>query len=135
MSPDVRNSSHALLVMVHGSPRATANADMLQVLDLIRGRDVYPIVVAGFMECNEPDIPTAIAQCVADGATAVTAVPYFLHTGKHVAQDLPALLEAARNRYTHVVFRLGAYLGRSSELTDILEARIRESLEGCEQSP
>src|SRR4051812_18703405 len=74
-------SKTALLVMVHGSPRAVANEPMFRVVEVIRERGIYPIVEAAFMECNEPDIPTAIGSCIAQGATEVIAVPYFLHTG------------------------------------------------------
>jgi sirohydrochlorin ferrochelatase len=52
-------------------------------------------------------------------------VPYFLHTGKHVADDLPALLDAGRQQHPDVAFRMGDYLGRSERLTEILADRIR----------
>jgi sirohydrochlorin ferrochelatase len=83
----------------------------------------FPIVEVGFMECNEPDIPAAIARCVSAGATRVVAVPYFLHTGNHVCNDLPTLLEEAREKYPTVEFRMGDYIGLSPRLTDLLSAR------------
>ena len=114
----------ALLVMVHGSPRPIANEEMFRAVEIVKERGVFPVVEVGFMECNEPDIPTAIAACAAQGATEIRAVPYFLHTGKHVADDLPTLLEAARERYPHLMFLMGDYLGRSPRLTEILADRI-----------
>ena len=114
----------ALLVMVHGSPRPIANADMFRVVDEIRSRNLFPIVETGFMECNEPSIPEAIDRCVQQGAASVIAVPYFLHTGTHVADDLPSLIEEASKKYPNVTFRMGAYLGQSRILTDILADRI-----------
>jgi sirohydrochlorin ferrochelatase len=119
----------ALLVLAHGSPRPSANAAMLRVLEVARQRGLFPIVQVGFLECNEPDIPTAIDLCAAQGATCIRAVPYFLHTGTHVAEDLPALLEAGRQRHPGIEFRLGPYLGRSERLTDILAERIRNVME------
>ena len=118
----------ALLVMVHGSPRPVANKDMFAVVDVIRKRDVFPIVKVGFMECNEPTIPEAIAECIAGGADRIVAVPYFLHVGTHVADDLPTLIEEARAAYPNVEFSLGRYIGDSPILTDILSARIASSL-------
>ena len=114
----------SLLVLVHGSPRPVANTEMFRVVEVIRERGVFPIVEVGFMECNAPDIPAAIAACVAQGAKSVVAVPYFLHTGTHVADDLPTLLEAAQTQYPQVTFAMGGYLGRSEKLTDILADRI-----------
>lgn len=113
----------ALLVMVHGSPRPEANDEMYRVLDVLRARQAFDIAEAGFMECNEPSIPDAIDHCVAQGATQVLAVPYFLHTGNHVADDLPTLLDDAQARHPHVEFAMGRYLGASPILTEILADR------------
>ena len=114
----------ALLVMVHGSPRPIANGEMFRVVEIVRERGVYPIVEVGFMECNEPDIPTAIASCIEQGAARIVAVPYFLHTGTHVADDLPTLLEEGKMQYPDIEFLMGAYLGKSEQLTSILADRI-----------
>ena len=122
------STSPALLVMVHGSPRPIANEEMFRVVEVVKERGAFPIVEVGFMECNEPSIPEAIERCVAQGAGSITAVPYFLHTGTHVAEDLPTLLEEGCARYANTAFSMGAYLGRSESLTDILQDRIRAVL-------
>ena len=118
---------NALLVLVHGSPRPVANETMFRVVETLKTRpevqERFPIVAVGFMECNEPTIPDAIDHCVADGATSLTAVPYFLHTGTHVCDDLPTLLEEAQTRHPGVTFRMGDYLGMSPRLTDLLITR------------
>lgn len=116
----------ALLVMVHGSPRPIANNDMFAVVDVIRERGVYPIVEVGFMEINEPSIPEAIERCVAQGAERVLAVPYFLHTGNHVTDDLPTLLEAAQAKYPQVEFLMGDYLGHDPLLAEVVAERAAE---------
>ncbi len=116
----------ALLVMVHGSPLPIANEDMFAVVEVVRERGVYPIVAVGFMECNEPTIPAAIARCVEQGAERVFAVPYFLHTGNHVTDDLPTLLEAAQAQYPHVQFLMGDYLGHDPVLADVIAERVAE---------
>jgi sirohydrochlorin ferrochelatase len=46
-----------------------------------------------------------------------------LHTGTHVCDDLPTLLEEAQARYPHVEFLLGDYLGLSPRVSDLLAAR------------
>ena len=116
----------ALLVLVHGSPRPVANEEMFQVVETVRRRKVFPIVEVGFMECNEPTIPDAIESCIAHGATSIRAVPYFLHTGRHVTDDLPTALGAGRERHPDVEFRMGPYLGRSGCVSDLLVKRIIE---------
>ncbi len=133
-APDVAPTAFvdALLVMVHGSPRPVANEEMFRVVEVVRQRGAFPIVAVGFMECNAPSIPESIDACVEQGATRVLAVPYFLHTGTHVADDLPTLLEAGQTRHPSVAFRMGAYLGQSELLTDILAERAQAALMGAE---
>lgn len=116
----------ALLVMVHGSPLPVANEDMYAVVDVVRERGVYPIVEVGFMEINKPLIPEAIARCVEQGAERVLAVPYFLHTGNHVTDDLPGLLEEAQEQYPVVQFLMGDYLGHDPLMMDVIAERAAE---------
>ena len=118
----------ALLVMVHGSPRPVANEDMFAVVEEVKARGRFSLVAVGFMECNEPSISDAIDGCVADGATRIVAVPYFLHTGTHVCDDLPTLLEEAQVRYPNVEFLLGDYLGLSPRVSDLLAARAADAV-------
>ena len=122
------SNATALLVMVHGSPRPASNGDMFKVVERIRARNLYPIVEVGFMELNEPDIPTAIATCVEQGASRVIAVPYFLHAGTHVADDLPGLLEDASARYANVEFLMGDYLGHDAKIADVVRERAVQVL-------
>ena len=116
----------ALLVMVHGSPRPSSNNAMFAVVEMVRERAVFPLVGVGFMECNAPSIPDAIDELVEQGARSVVAVPYFLHTGNHVADDLPTALEAAQLKYPDVKFSMGDYLGHDEVIADVLLDRVRE---------
>ena len=116
----------ALLVMVHGSPKPESNNAMFAVVEQVRQRQVFPLVSVGFMECNEPSIPDAIDELIERGARSVVAVPYFLHTGNHVADDLPSALEAAQLKYPDVKFSMGDYLGHDEIIADVLMARVRE---------
>ena len=65
--------------------------------------------------------------CVREGATEIVAVPYFLHTGTHVAGDLPDLLEAAQAKYPDVRFLMGDYIGLSPRMADLLQKRAVQS--------
>ena len=112
-----------LLVMVHGTPRPVANTDMFRVVERVKERAVFAHVEVGFMECNEPTIPEAIDRCVANGARQIVAVPYFVHAGTHVCQDLPELLREGQAKYPSVVFAMGDYIGLSERLTELLIAR------------
>lgn len=124
-SPGTRPSS--LLLMVHGSPNESSNAPVFAVAQMIRERNEYSHVAVSFMECNAPSIPEAIKLLVHSGAKSIVAVPYFLHAGKHVADDLPSLLEAAQEKYPDVEFLMGDYLGREPLITEVLRARLQQA--------
>ena len=115
----------ALLIMAHGSPRAEANEDIRKVAEVVRSRGPYPLVSIGYLECNEPDIASAIDACVAAGADAIAAVPYFLHSGKHLLRDIPDLLEAAERRHPGVEIVMGDYIGHEPQLVQVLLDRVR----------
>lgn len=113
--------------MVHGSPRPQSNIDMFAVVDLLRLSDKWSHIEVGFMECNEPPIPEAIERCVRSGATKIVAVPYFLHAGSHVADDLPTFLEEAQQKYPHIEFLMGDYLGHDAAIAEVLRDRVLEA--------
>lgn len=115
----------ALLILAHGSPRAEANEDIVRVAEVLRARDAYPLVAIGYLDCNQPDIPTAIDQCIAAGATGIDAVPYLLHSGRHFLLDLPELLEAAAAKHTHASIRMGDYVGHEPQLDEVIRDRVR----------
>ena len=113
-----------LLVMAHGSPRPEANDDVFAVVRDLQRRGAFDLVSIGFLDVNQPDIATALDDAVALGATEIVAVPYFLHTGKHVVRDLPNLLEAAIARHPHVRITMGDYLGHDEKIDEVLLARL-----------
>jgi sirohydrochlorin ferrochelatase len=115
-----------LLVMVHGSPRPASNRDMYAVVEIVQAQNVFDAVEVGFMECNEPDIPTSIETLVGHGVEKVIAVPYFLHSGAHVADDLPGLLEEAQQKYPDITFLMGDFLGHDPLIADVVSQRVRE---------
>ena len=110
--------------MAHGSPRPAANDDVRKVAETVRSRGAYPVVTIGYLDCNEPDIAGAIDQCVAAGARAIAAVPYFLHSGKHLLRDIPEILEDAARRYPHIDIVMGDYIGHEPQLVQVLLDRV-----------
>lgn len=118
---------NALLVMVHGSPIEESNDDVRKVVEVLRRKNIYPIVEIGFLDVNRPTIPQAIDSCVRMGASAILAVPYFLHAGRHVFVDLPALLEEAARDYPAVSITMADYLGSEPVLARVLLDRAGEA--------
>jgi sirohydrochlorin cobaltochelatase len=122
-----KSTKSALLILVHGSPREESNVDMYEVVEQVRAVQKYFYVQVGFLECNDPPIPQAIEKCIEAGAERIIAVPYFLHAGRHVADDLPGFLEEASDKYPQLEFLMGDYLGRELSLTKVLLQMAKKS--------
>lgn len=48
------------------------------------------------MEIAEPTIEQAMNTCIRKGARTIIVAPYFLSKGRHIQDDIPKLVNAAR---------------------------------------
>lgn len=63
-----------------------------------------------------PSLPEAIDEMVAKGVLQITVIPVFLAVGSHVRQDLPRLLEQARQKYPELSIQASAAIGEQPEI-------------------
>ncbi|HYF18385.1 MAG TPA: CbiX/SirB N-terminal domain-containing protein, partial [Ramlibacter sp.] len=56
----------------------------------------------------------------AAGTGRVTVFPMFLGVGKHAREDLPRLVQEARQRHPGITVELAAAAGERDELVDLL---------------
>jgi sirohydrochlorin ferrochelatase len=124
----------AVLLIAHGSREPSANDDLHALAGRLAASGEYPIVVACFLELAEPDIPAGGERCVAQGATRVLMVPYFLAAGVHLRRDLTAARDELEGRHPGVEFRLGPPLGPHPLLDSLVLARIEELAQVAELS-
>lgn len=112
----------ALLLVAHGSRRKQSNDEVTVLADKLRQscHEDYKIVHSGFLELATPSIPDGIEDCINDGATTVTILPYFLNSGRHVVEDVPEIVEAAKARHPDVDIIVAPHLGASSLMVDLL---------------
>jgi sirohydrochlorin cobaltochelatase len=113
----------ALLLMAHGSPDPAANQPIEQVAARISATNSYTQVVVCYMELNQPSIPEALDDLIERGAQRLVAVPYFLQLGGHVAEDLPATIDAARQRHAGAEIILAEHLGYDQLLVEVIADR------------
>jgi len=125
----------AVVIVDHGSRREASNAMLASVVDAFRRRSEdspagrrFVAVEAAHMEIAEPSIATAVGRCVAEGATRVVVTPFFLAPGRHIQEDIPALVAEAARNYPGVALTVAQPLGTHPLALDILEARVDESL-------
>ena len=120
----------AVLLLGHGSKAENANEAMHRVEADLRDRHPGWIVESAFLEINRPSIPEGIELCTGLGAERIVLLPYFLHLGNHVAQDLPRLMLEGQIRHPEVEIILGPHLGYHPKLAEIVQERLEEALEG-----
>ncbi len=120
--------SMALMLILHGSPRPEANEPARMLVDILRRTNKFHSVVIAFLECNSPSIPAALDRCAREGVTQLVAVPYFLHGGRHLVLDIPALLQEGAARHPCMQIQISDSIGSSPLMAEALAARAEEAL-------
>jgi len=123
---EIPASETAVLLIAHGSRRAAANDDLVQLAQLVMQRSDYSIVEVSYLELVSPTIPEGGQTCVARGARQVLMLPYFLSAGVHVVNDLEAHRNDLANQFPGVEFRLCPHLGLHPLMAEIVLHRLRE---------
>ena len=122
-------ASRALVLVDHGSRRAEAQANLEAIAARVAERRPGWRVHHAHMDIGEPDLPTALARCIAEGAESIIVHPFFLNTGLHVLTTIPGILDTARAAHPNVEIRLSAHLGLHDGLVDAVVDRVAEVLE------
>ena len=110
----------AVILFAHGSRDPLWRLPMEAVAAQVAATDPQVQVACAFLELTEPDLPTAAAQCVAQGAQQLTVVPMFLGVGRHVREDLPVLMDSLRQQHPGVDIVLQAAVGENPQLVALL---------------
>jgi len=84
------------------------------------GADGNVVARCAYLELTAPDLPTVAAELASQGVQAVTIVPMFLGAGRHVREDLPALVDDLRAAHPGVAWQLQRPVGENERLLDLL---------------
>lgn len=117
----------AIILFGHGSRIPGAGEGMEQVAERMRDKLGPGIIEICYMSRLGPHFPEVFESCVARGATKVIVMPYFLHSGLHLMEDIPDLLRDTVGKYPHVKLVLGKNLGFDECIVDLVIKRLAES--------
>ena len=120
------NEKKAIMLLGHGSKAAEANETLRKAARAVEQRGGYGMVLPAFLQMERPDFQEGVDALVAKGFSDITVMPYFLYMGLHVTQDLPAEMEAAKNKHAGLRIALTQNLGFHDKLIDITIQRIEE---------
>lgn len=116
----------AVIVLGHGSKAPQAIETLKKYRDMVRVKSRFDIVEIASLQFNKPDLPEALEQVIGMGANRIVIVPFFLYYGIHMQQDIPAVIEAEKEKNPGVEIVLANHLGADHRLVDIVLDRIEE---------
>lgn len=116
------------LYVGHGSRDQEGNQEFLAFIDELTGQGDAVASEACFLELASPTIPEGIDACVARGATRIVVVPVILLAASHVKLEIPAFIDAGREKYPHVKFVYGRNVGLHKKMIELLTSRFVETV-------
>lgn len=110
----------AILVLAHGSRDPLWHLPVQAVAERIRARAPQTAVACAYLELSTPHFAAAVDDLVAAGAGRITVLPLFFGLGRHAREDLPHLLDAARQRHPQVALLALPAAGEHPAVLDLL---------------
>ncbi len=120
-------NKEAVILLGHGSRVPGASDGMEKVAEGLRRRLGPEMVAVCHMSMRGPHFPEVFDRCAAGGANKIIVIPYFLHAGLHILQDIPEMLREKARQYPQVEIILGKNLGYDDCLVDLVLRRLEES--------
>ena len=115
----------ALVLFAHGS-RDPAWAEPFKAIQaLIRAQSPGLRSELAFLELMQPSIADCVAKLAAEGFEDMTIVPLFLAAGRHLREDLPALIKPIQAAHPGLTIAILPPIG---EMPDIQAAIARVAL-------
>ena len=115
-----QGAQRAIILFAHGSRDPLWHRPIQAVADAITLRAPATPVACAFLELSTPDLHTACAMLIDQGAVTLRIVPLFLGVGKHAREDLPALMAQMRQTWPTVDFQLQTAVGENPRLIELL---------------
>lgn len=113
-----------VIIIDHGSRRASANNRLLTLVDNYKTFSNRSIVEPAHMELEEPSIEAAYKKCIAQGAKRVVCYPFFLSPGRHVLEDIPELVKLASEAFPEVPYTITDPLGMHESILNVIDDTI-----------
>ena len=117
----------AVLLISHGSQFSATEREVKGFIDRLKQQSPVTIIEYAFLEISYPSIPEGIDICVEQGATEIIILLNFLNAGKHVVEDIPRILNEARNKHSNVTFMITQPIGKHDKIVKLFLDMIESS--------
>jgi sirohydrochlorin ferrochelatase len=118
--------TRAVILIGHGSRAAGADDDMEKVAEGLREKS-GGIVETCRMSGRGIPFAEMFERCVGQGAKEIIVLPYFLHFGIHLREDIPEILRKNAKNHPEIRLVMGRHLGYDDALVHLVAKRIGES--------
>jgi sirohydrochlorin cobaltochelatase len=105
----------ALVLFAHGSRDPKWVEPFKAIQSLIRAQKPDLPVELAFLELMQPGLPECLTSLAKQGVKRVSVVPVFLAAGRHLREDLPALIAPIHSQFPDLEINVAAPIGEIPE--------------------
>ncbi|MHC4234349.1 MAG: sirohydrochlorin chelatase [Planctomycetota bacterium] len=116
-----------LVLLAHGSRYPTWRQPFERLADELTQMLPNMSVRLAYLEFDTPSLGEALEEASRDDVTLVRILPLFTAGGKHVGEDLPAAVEAARRSSSQTTFQLLPPLGEDPRFYALMRTAALEA--------
>jgi sirohydrochlorin ferrochelatase len=109
----------SVLLISHGSRFERTKEEVQALVDRLKSQSRIEVFKFAFLELEQPSIPEGIGQCVAEGADEIIVLLNFLNSGRHVDEDIPRIVQEARQKYPSVKMTITPPVGQHVKIIDL----------------
>jgi len=114
-----------VVLLGHGSRAPGAQKGIERAASDLASRTGWSVRVA-HMELASPRLGEVVAELADQGVERIRVVPYFLHVGIHLKEDIPGILREIAGIHPDIQLELTSPLGYDARIAEILERRVLE---------
>ncbi len=107
----VTTAQSALILFAHGSRDPNWALPFKAIQSLIRAQAPDASVELAFLELMQPGIQECLTALANRGVKRVSVVPVFLAAGRHLREDLPALIAPIQLQFPDLEIQVSAPIG------------------------
>ena len=112
----------ALVLLAHGSRDPATSLEMKKLVEHMTKIRPQWRISGAFLSLAEPGLGEAVAAAVEARCRSIRILPLFLFTGKHLKEDIPALMPGLKAKYPLIRLRLLKSIGSRTSFADFLFA-------------
>lgn len=103
----------AIILFAHGSRNPQWREPFEAIAAQVRANAPEVRVELAFLELMSPSVDEAVRDCADSGIERIRIVPLFFGVGKHIAEDLQALVADTQQAHPHLNIQVVEAVGQS----------------------